>query len=50
MISISDPFLNAAHISHSAQGFPFFGCKQFIAFANILAVEVFPVPRGQVKR
>ena len=38
------------HISHSRQGFPSTGCRQFRAFASILAQVVLPVPREPVKR
>jgi len=50
MISIRELSLNAEHIWQALHGFPFCEFSQFIAFANILAVEVFPVPLGPVKR
>ena len=37
-------------ISHSLQGLPFFGFKQFIAFANIFAILVLPVPLVPVNK
>ena len=47
--SISDtsrmvPFNMPRQISHSLQGFPSTGCRQFTARANILASVVLPVP------
>lgn len=44
------PLFIPEHISHSLHGFPSIGFKQFIAFANILAVDVLPVPLVPEKR
>jgi hypothetical protein len=40
----------ASQILQLLQGFQSLDFKQFIAFVNILAVEVFQVPLGQHKR
>ena len=42
----SDPSNIPLQISHSLQGSPFFGFKQLIALARILAAEVLPDPFG----
>ena len=43
-ISVNEPFIAPLQISHSLQGSPSWGFKQFIALAKILAADVFPVP------
>jgi hypothetical protein len=46
-MSISLSSAKEVHILHSKQGFQFVGFSQFIAFANILALDVFHVHLGQ---
>ena len=48
--SVNEPASIALHISHSLQGSPSFGFRQFIALANIFALEVLPVPRPPLNR
>ena len=43
-ISVSEPLRAPLQISHSLQGSPSLGFKQFIALAKIFAEDVFPVP------
>src|SRR5699024_5068586 len=43
-ISVREPFNAPLQISHSLQGSPSCGFKQFTALANIFAEEVLPVP------
>ena len=43
-MSVNEPSNAALHISHSLQGSPSLGFKQFTALAKILAADVFPVP------
>jgi hypothetical protein len=43
-------FANDLHTLQLRSGLPSFGLSQLIAFANILAVEVFPVPLGPVNK
>ena len=38
--------LDARQASHSSQGLPLTGCKQFTVLANIFAIVVLPVPLG----
>ena len=44
IISVREPSKAPLHISHSLQGSPSCGFKQFTALAKIFAVVVFPVP------
>jgi hypothetical protein len=50
MISIVVPCPIAIQFSQLLQGLPSVVLRQLIAFANNLALEVFPVPLGQKKR
>ena len=43
------PVVMPLHIAHSLQGSPSLLFKQLIAFANTLAILVFPVPLGPLK-
>ena len=43
------PLVMSTQESHTPQGSPSRGLSQFSAFARILAVDVFPVPRGPEK-
>ena len=45
-----EPFSNPLQTSHSPQGSPSLGCRQFTARARILAQVVLPVPREPVNR
>ena len=47
--SVVLPSIIFLHTSHSLQGSPSFGFKQFIALAKILAADVFPVPLVPLK-
>jgi hypothetical protein len=47
MISISFSSIKSLHILHFKHGFPSCLFSQFKVLANILAVDVFPVPLGQ---
>ena len=49
-ISVNEPAKAALHISHSLQGSPSFGFKQFTALAKIFALVVFPVPRPPLNK
>ncbi len=50
MTSGCEPSVILIHVAHSLQGSFAGACSQFKAFAKILAVLVFPVPRGPEKR
>ena len=50
MMSIVVPLLMALQFSHTLQGLPSIVVRQFIALANNLALDVFPVHLGQKKR
>jgi len=44
------PCVIPLQIAHSLQGSPFVFTVQLIALANILAILVFPVPRGPLNK
>ena len=49
-MSVSEPASAALQISHSLQGSPSFGFKQFTALAKTFAALVFPVPLPPLNR
>ena len=50
IISANESLSAFLQISHSRQGSPFLGLRQFIALAKILAQVVFPVPLEPVNK